>query len=148
MKKCPNCGKQKPLGDFYKDKKRRGGHGRLCKKCTYKRVRAWQRAHPEKVREQNRRYRLKHYKPRLERKPPTAAELRARHERRLERQREYYRTHREEFREWKHAYRRTHAREIRAYQRKYYWENHEHLLELKARYRQKRRDERGRTKPA
>jgi hypothetical protein len=149
MKRCPDCGgKPKPLSDFYRSKRNRDGHGRLCKTCTYDRVRAWQRAHPDQVREQQRRFRLRHFGPRTERKPPTDAELRARRERRKESQREYRRTHREEFHEWRRAYRKKHIRRIRAYYRNYYLENRDHLLELKAKYRQKRRADRNKKKHA
>jgi hypothetical protein len=140
MKRCPDCGGEpKPLSDFYRSKRNRDGHGRLCKTCTYKHVRAWQIAHPEQVHEQQRRYRLKHSTPKPKRQPPTDAELRAR---RKESQRKYRRTHRKELSAWRRAYRKKHIRRIRAYYRNYYQENHDHLLELKAKYRQKRRAER------
>lgn len=142
MKRCSDCGKQKPLEDFYRSKRTRDGHGHVCKICTYAKVRAWQRAHPDQVRAQQRRYYLKHWTPKLKRPPPTEAELRARRERRKENQRAYQRTHREELRAWRRAYRKKHIRSIRVYSRNYYQEHHDHLLELKAKYRQKRRAER------
>jgi hypothetical protein len=142
LKKCSHCGKQKPLGDFYESRHSRDGRGYLCKKCTYAKVREWQGAHPDQVREQQRRYRLKHAKPRKERKPPTEAELRERRQRRLERQREYYRAHREELRAWRRAWRKAHLREVRAYSREYYQAHRAHLLGLKAKYRKQRRAER------
>lgn len=147
MKRCPQCGKEKPLSDFYHDKRRRDSYSSVCKTCTYARVRAWQRANPDKVREQGRRHRLRHYKPsRKKRGPPTAAELRVRSARRLKRQREYCRAHRAELREWKRAWRRKHRRRIRAYYRKYYRENRDHLLALKAKYRANRRAARNKLK--
>ncbi len=120
MKHCPNCGKDKPLTDFYQNKSKRDGHCCYCKVCMDKKVTAWQRRNPEKFREQQKRNRS----------------------RRTKQLHDYYHTHREEFKTWKRAWRAKHLAKIRAYQRKYYRANRAHILELRAKYRQKRRDER------
>jgi hypothetical protein len=146
MKTCPNCGKEKPLTDFYKDKSRRDKHSRICRDCTYARVRAWQHKNPEKMRQQRARYRAEH---------STHEELATFRERRAEYQREYYATHRDKFREMQHVrYRRKHPRpkerksptpeelEDRRqkrlkWQREYYAANREELREKKRVYRKK-----------
>ncbi len=40
VKKCSKCGQEKPLSEFYKDKKAKGGYKPECKQCGYARKKA------------------------------------------------------------------------------------------------------------
>lgn len=47
MKKCTSCGKDKPLDDFWSDKRRTHGKQARCKVCRTAETRAYRAAHPE-----------------------------------------------------------------------------------------------------
>ena len=59
MKKCRDCGEEKPLDEFYNDKQTKDGKHSYCKPCHSARRRAWDRANPEKAAENKRRNNLK-----------------------------------------------------------------------------------------
>lgn len=60
MKTCGKCSAQKPLSDFNKGKSKDGKHS-WCKTCVAADRRAWDKANPQRKREQNwwTRYRLR-----------------------------------------------------------------------------------------
>ena len=140
-KRCSRCGgKPKPLTSFYKH---RGKPASECKQCTYARVRKWQRAHPERVREQNRRYREKHPAPKATTRPRLSNE--ERRARRRAYQRQYYADHLEvartrHRRQWKQYYAR-HRAELNAKSRKYHHTHRELLKKHKRAYVEAHRDE-------
>ena len=43
---CPDCGLEKSLMDFHKDRRSPDGHAYYCKPCMVKRVMEWQKEHP------------------------------------------------------------------------------------------------------
>ena len=51
MKTCRKCGKEKPLGDFYRMAGMRDGHRNECKRCNLDAKAARHRANPEPARE-------------------------------------------------------------------------------------------------
>lgn len=74
MKVCKSCGEEKPLEDFYPQKKTKDGLAYSCKSCRsienrlYRqrnrervnaKTREWQYQHPERMREYVRRYRAR-----------------------------------------------------------------------------------------
>ena len=71
-KRCTECGIEKPLDEFYQDRRATDGRYSRCKTChnarmraqrqahpeqEWARLRAWRQAHPEERREQQRRMR-------------------------------------------------------------------------------------------
>jgi hypothetical protein len=60
-KVCAGCGVSKPsIEGFHADKRRKDGRRRVCKECNIERVRAWQSAHPERVKALNAAWRRGH----------------------------------------------------------------------------------------
>lgn len=57
LKACPTCKEIKPVSEFHKDKNRPDGLFSVCKACNYAKVKAWQKANPERKQAHNRRYR-------------------------------------------------------------------------------------------
>lgn len=57
MKHCKRCDETKPLSDFYEHRTGRTRDGLLswCKRCLIAAALAWNREHPDRHREQNRR---------------------------------------------------------------------------------------------
>lgn len=49
----PDCREMKPITEFSRDRTRKSGRSPRCKKCQVKRVRAWRRENPLKVKKQN-----------------------------------------------------------------------------------------------
>lgn len=86
-KVCSKCGVEKDVGEFYKDKKGRGGLSSTCKVCAYSHHRAWVENNPAKVKEYSKRYYDKHRDDRLEYSKAYYWENR---DAALERGREYY----------------------------------------------------------
>ena len=56
MKKCTKCGEQKPLSEFYKNKKLKDGHQAHCKLCSAKYGKEWIKHNWEKRRASNLKY--------------------------------------------------------------------------------------------
>lgn len=48
MKKCRDCGEEKPKSDFINNKGFSDGKDTLCLVCNSRRVQAWRKANPEK----------------------------------------------------------------------------------------------------
>jgi hypothetical protein len=67
FKKCTKCGEEKPLKDFFNDKKGRLGKNSRCKKCNSEQSRRWLKNHHVKVLEYGHHYRNKHHTQILER---------------------------------------------------------------------------------
>ena len=61
VKKCTKCGVEKPRTKEYfaLDKRRKDGLGSHCKRCNNSRATIWKKKNPEKVLEQNKKYRQK-----------------------------------------------------------------------------------------
>jgi len=49
-KTCRQCGRVKPLGDFYMHSQMADGHLNKCIECVGKRIKKWTADNPEKVR--------------------------------------------------------------------------------------------------
>ena len=47
-KQCAKCGESKPLGDFHRNGETKDGRRSDCKVCSLERVRAWNKANPER----------------------------------------------------------------------------------------------------
>ena len=67
MKKCKECGEEKPLSEYHFTNKTKGYRGSYCKKCfkikNNKSVAKWQNKNYDKVKEYNKTYSLEyHYK--------------------------------------------------------------------------------------
>lgn len=60
MKICTTCLKQKPLLDFYKDKKSKDGHKWACKECSIDVSRRWHHSNKERAAKTNKAYTTKH----------------------------------------------------------------------------------------
>lgn len=54
-KKCSKCGLEKPLSDYYTDKRREGRMQPSCKLCQYEYTKEWRKNNPEKKRAQGKR---------------------------------------------------------------------------------------------
>jgi hypothetical protein len=63
-KRCPACGREKPLNKFYEDTARKDGYSSICKKCHGKSVKKWQTNNLERFKEINRRWKKAHKKQR------------------------------------------------------------------------------------
>jgi hypothetical protein len=50
MKACKDCGLEKPLSEYHKNKNRKDGVTIVCKPCAIQRSKVWQTANPERVR--------------------------------------------------------------------------------------------------
>lgn len=50
-KTCKDCGAEKPIMEFYANRKMRDGRGSRCKECTRQRNREYREANPDKVRQ-------------------------------------------------------------------------------------------------
>jgi len=48
VKACKVCSKEKPLSEFYKDKKMADGHRNECKVCRKAKIAKWQQENPER----------------------------------------------------------------------------------------------------
>lgn len=57
MKRCSQCGEDRPLDGFYKDARARDGRRADCKRCANERSAGWAREHPDKRKEITKRYR-------------------------------------------------------------------------------------------
>lgn len=55
-KRCPGCEKDKPVGEFYADRRTRDGKRVYCKRCCKDQAQRWQAANPERVQEATRRW--------------------------------------------------------------------------------------------
>jgi hypothetical protein len=44
---CSKCGDKKPLSDFVKNSKSKGGYARICKECRYIQIKLWKEKIPE-----------------------------------------------------------------------------------------------------
>lgn len=91
MKTCSKCQIEKPLIEFYKDKKQSDGLTRRCKQCVKEHVKEWQSENYDKVLETTRAYKDTHL------------------EQYAQKQKEYYRDHAEEVKEKHKAYEKTEA---------------------------------------
>ena len=49
MKKCNECGAEKPLSEFYKNSASADGVMSVCKPCNTERTRRWRKSNPEKT---------------------------------------------------------------------------------------------------
>jgi len=63
LKICTGCNEAKPLAEFYRDKRGRGGHVAECKACKRARCRKWKEDNPERHAEHQRAYRKRHPEP-------------------------------------------------------------------------------------
>lgn len=52
LKRCTECGEEKPVTAFYRNKRTKSGLCPACKACMKDRVRRWRAANPEKARAQ------------------------------------------------------------------------------------------------
>lgn len=57
---CNRCGVDKPLTEFYADKKRQSGKMTICKECTIKRVGEYYSAHKQESSEYHRLHHIKY----------------------------------------------------------------------------------------
>ena len=46
---CTKCSQEKPLDEFTKDKRCKNGRSHVCKVCTSKAMRVWQKEHPDRI---------------------------------------------------------------------------------------------------
>jgi hypothetical protein len=60
VRQCTRCGETKPLCDFHRRADSASGYRHACKQCDRIRKAEWQRAHPDKVSQQNARWRAAH----------------------------------------------------------------------------------------
>lgn len=51
MKTCNRCGEEKPLDEFHRHARVRGGIRAYCKACNMAQVRAWRAANPERYKQ-------------------------------------------------------------------------------------------------
>ena len=56
VKTCNKCHQEKPLSDFYRSNKSPDGHQYTCKPCAVAGARQWAKEHPDRHRENMRRY--------------------------------------------------------------------------------------------
>jgi hypothetical protein len=56
MKKCPKCKETKPLDDFAKNKRKKDGLQRTCRKCVAAKDKQWFQNNKEKYYENNKKY--------------------------------------------------------------------------------------------
>lgn len=152
QKKCCRCKEIKPLTDFYKDKNRKSGYTNECKSCRKVAQQRWQKANPEKTREQARKWRKANpekfsniQKAWRALRPEKVKEnfqkwYGANREKELERKRKYHAENREKEREYDRLYRQENKGQIREkshhrYEKNRWWfqkryiENKEEILE-------------------
>jgi 5-methylcytosine-specific restriction endonuclease McrA len=97
FKQCSKCKWIKPIGEFHKGEKYKGGIRSQCKKCAHKQVGEWQKNNPDKVKESRQKSWENHREERntkrrkrpIDWQPMTKAEISQR----------YYQRHRDEVRE-------------------------------------------------
>jgi len=104
MKTCtnPECGKRKPLSEFYRDKQKKDGYTSRCKVCVTAQQASWYKTNRQKIIVHTRLYRASHREER-------AANARLYRER-----------HGEEIKACNRDYRANHRKRIAAYWRDYY----------------------------
>lgn len=56
MKTCTKCGVEKPLSEYHKDPKGKGGLRAYCKICNVAMVSEWQKANRDRVNAKSKRY--------------------------------------------------------------------------------------------
>ena len=61
FKRCSDCGKLRPLTEFYRGKRYKDGHRNICKKCWSKRSKKWVREYREKHGAEVRKKQREHY---------------------------------------------------------------------------------------
>ena len=59
MKTCSKCKKDKPLGDYYKDKRYRYGVKSVCKRCEIKASTKWDKKNPKRTQERKNKWQAK-----------------------------------------------------------------------------------------
>lgn len=99
-KQCSKCGWIKPIGEFHKGARYKGGRRSQCKTCAHKQVGEWQKNNPDKAKEIRQRfwernkeeYKIKRKKRSPDWKPLTKSEIYHRnYERSKDKRREYQR---------------------------------------------------------
>jgi len=60
VKTCIKCGQAKPVGQFHRDKSKKGGYRNECRDCACARVRDYNAAHQAEQRKRNRAWAVAH----------------------------------------------------------------------------------------
>jgi 5-methylcytosine-specific restriction endonuclease McrA len=121
-KKCSMCKETKPVTEFFKDKRARGGLYSCCKSCHRKKTKRYYEENRAKVLERSRRYQQEHPEKRKEARYKWEAKNPG------------------NLAERKKRYRKRHARKLKAEWAAYYEENRERILAQKAEYREENRE--------
>lgn len=108
---CTKCGVEKPLGEYYKNRRNKDGVHSYCISCVMHTSREWQRNNPENVRETDLKYRLNNP------------------EKRRATTREYYINNREKILASGRIWDRGNPEKKKKYRRKYAQSNHEKMKE-------------------
>lgn len=116
MKTCTKCGEEKPLTEYYRDKRATDGRTSACIACARLQGKAWRERSTEKIRQKN----AKHYAENRERYRVVHAEWRSRNL--------------EKVRAISAAYREANREAIRASDAAYYAENRERTLDRNAQH--------------
>ena len=120
LQRCSSCGEVYPLTPehWHRDKSKPSGFRTICKDCASERVRKYQEANAEKVREYQCEYR-----------EANAEKVR-------ERDRKYREANADKLRERNREYYQANAEKVREYQREYYQANAEKERERHRKYKQ------------
>ena len=68
MKRCPNCRQIKAISEFFADNTKTSKIRSVCKICSTKQARTWQKTHPERKREHDKRTYRRRKKPEREKR--------------------------------------------------------------------------------
>ena len=120
MKICTICNNEKVINEYYKSKQGKNGIYSQCKECYKERARQWNKNNKEKVRIQNKKYRIKN----IEKIKELSKEYRKTNEIRIkERKDKWYNEHKEKVNKRRRKYREDNGNQVREGGRKYYANN-------------------------
>lgn len=133
VKVCPKCGVEKPLDDFYKQKRSKDGLSYMCKECNKLRTRKYHQENKERLKEYQKVYNK-------ENKEMVAEKKRLYHLKNKEKDNEYAKQYRKKnkeiLKEKKRQYCKDNEEEIKKRRVRYYQRNKETIKERTKQYRQ------------
>lgn len=132
---CSKCHQEKPIEDFYTDKKNKTGRSYWCKECHKERHREYYVKNKYTINDKNRKYRLAHL-------DEARAQARAHYHttEQAEYRRRYAENNRERKKAYMKAYREKNKKHIREKQREYYHKNKDLVSKINKRSKDRHRN--------
>lgn len=123
IKKCSQCGEEKPFEQFYKDKQKSDGYRPECKECTSKRQKKYNEKNRENISNNCKKYYQEHK------------------EEHYLQHKEYYAKNREKILAYHQEYYEENKEKIQEYKKEYAIKNADELKEKARKYRETHKDE-------